>query len=284
MFRSLFAAALLTVSSVQLLSAQDLAQAEELFQRTNYEHSLSLLDKRSEDPATNFLIGRNYLMMGEFKKASESLEKATAARANSEYYDWLGRAYGRRAEVANPLSAAMLAPKARQAFEKAVALDNSNRDALDDLFDYYLEAPGFLGGGFEKAAVVAQRISALDPGEGFYDSFKLDQKQKSFTTAERHLRQAVAAAPQSVHHIVALAKFLANQGRIAESDAMFAKAEQVSPNNPRVWFAQADVLVKQRRNLDEAKVLLTKYIRSSITADDPPREEAARLLKQAGGA
>jgi hypothetical protein len=51
-----------------------------------------------------------------------------------------------------------------------------------------------------------------------------------------------------------------------------------------VWFARADVLIKQKRNLNEAKLLLEKYVSASITVDDPPKGEARRLLKQVGGA
>jgi cytochrome c-type biogenesis protein CcmH/NrfG len=268
-----------------MLATHDLTQAEQLYNRTEYARSLSLLDQHSSDAATNFLVGRNLFMTGNFKAASEAFEKATQADAsNSEYFDWLGRAYGRRAETSNPLMAPAWASRARQAFEKSVQLDPKNRDALADLFDYYLEAPGFLGGGYDKAFAVAEKVSAIDPGEAYYDRFKLDQKRKEFGSAEQHLRQAVAAAPHSVGHIIALAKYLANQGRISESDALFADAQQVAPNNPKVWFAHADVLIKQNRNLDEAKALLTKYVNAPITADDPPRQEALRLLKQAGGA
>lgn len=274
----------LVCSNGSLFAGSDLKKAEELYMRTYYEDSLRLLEKSSGDAATNFLLGRDYFMIGEFKKASEALEKAVAGSpSNSEYMDWLGRAYGKRAETSNPLMAPGWASKTRQAFEKSVELDGTNRDALDDLFDYYLDAPGFLGGGYDKAAVVAEKLSVLDPGEAYYDRFKLDQKRKEFGTAEQHLRQAVAVTPHSVGHILALAKFLATQGRISESDALFVKAREVAPNNPRVWFARADILVKQRRNLEEAKELLTKYVHAPITADDPPRDEAFRLLKQAGG-
>jgi cytochrome c-type biogenesis protein CcmH/NrfG len=266
-------------------AAQDLTKAEELYNRTDYESSLALLDKHTKDPATNFLIGRNVFMRGNFKAASDFFEKATeASPSSSEYFDWLGRAYGRRAETSNPLMAPAWASRARQAFEKSVQLDPRNRDALADLFDYYLEAPGFLGGGYDKAFAVAEKVSAIDPGEAYYDRFKLDQKRKEFGKAEQHLRQAVAAAPHSIGHIIALARYLANQGRISESDALFASAQQVAPNNPKVWFAQADVLVKQKRNLNQAKALLARYMSAPITADDPPRQEALRLLKQAGGA
>ena len=268
-----------------LASEPNLKKAEDLYQHTNFEASIALLDRNSNDPAVHFLLGRDYLMSGDFKRAAEHLEKATAGNpTNSEYMDWLGRAYGKRAETANPLLAPGWASKARQAFEKSVELDATNRDALDDLFDYYLEAPGFLGGGYDKAAVVADKLRAIDPPQGLHDRSRLDEKRKQMNSAEQHLREAVAAAPHSVGHLIALAKFLAKQGRNSESDAVLAKAEQVSPNNPRIWLAQADILVRQRRNLDEARRLLNRYLQSAITADDPPREEATRLLKQAGGA
>jgi uncharacterized protein HemY len=45
-------------------------------------------------------------MQGEYKKATEILEKAVAADpGNSEYELWLGRAFGRRAETASPFTA-----------------------------------------------------------------------------------------------------------------------------------------------------------------------------------
>lgn len=267
------------------LSAQGFKEANLLYNRADYESVLRVTDQDSGDPAVNFLRGRAFYMTGNFKKATDSFEKAIGSSpSDSEYFDWLGRSYGKRAEMSNALFAPSLASKARQAFEKSVQLDPKNRDALDDLFDYYLEAPGFLGGGFEKASTIAERISALDPGEGYYDRFKLDQKRKEFGSAEQHLRQAVAVAPHSVGHMIALAKFLASQGKVTESDALFAKARAAAPNDPLVWFARADVLVKQKRNLDEAKALLTRYMHSPITVDDPPREEARRLLRQAGGA
>jgi tetratricopeptide (TPR) repeat protein len=267
------------------ISAQSLTRAEDLYKHTDYERSLALLDKSSSDPATAFLVGRDYFMLGDFKRATESLQRAAAAEpANSEYMDWLGRAFGKRAETANLLSAPGLASKARQAFERSVELDPKNAEALSDLFDYYLDAPGFLGGGYDKALAVAEKISAVDPPEGYFAKAKLAQKRKEFSTAEQHLRQSVAAAPHQVGHIIALAKFLANEGRTRESDDMFLAAQKADPNAARVWFARADVLIQQKRDLEQAKNLLQKYMNAPITVDDPPKEEALRLLKQVGGA
>jgi tetratricopeptide (TPR) repeat protein len=266
------------------MRAQDLTKAEELYQRTNFEASLALLDKHSSDGPATFLMGRDYLMLGDFKKASDYLQKAvTAEPDNSEYVDWLGRAYGRRAETANPLMAPALASKAREAFEKAVALNGSNSDALSDLFDFYLDAPGFLGGGADKAGAVASRMTLVDPSEGYFEEAKLAQKHQQYQRAEQRLRQAVAMAPHELGHLIALAKFLSSQGRTGESDAVFQQAEKINPNAPKLWYARADVLIKQKRNLDEAKLLLQKYVNAPITVNDPPRDKAVRLLKEVGG-
>jgi tetratricopeptide (TPR) repeat protein len=264
--------------------AGNLTQAENLYKRTDFEGSLKLLDKQSSDAAETFLIGRNYFMQGDFKKATEYIQKATSlAPANSEYMDWLGRTYGKRAETSNVLAAPGYASKARQAFEKAVELDPKNNDALSDLFDYYLEAPGFLGGGYDKAVAVTNKLAAIDPAEAYFERAKLAQKKKEYQNAEAHMRQAIAAAPHEVGHLIALARLLATQGKEHESDAVFLEAQKVNPNAPQLWFARADVLIKQKRNLNEAKLLLEKYMSASITVDDPPKQEARRLLKRAGG-
>jgi tetratricopeptide (TPR) repeat protein len=269
----------------QRVPAVDLTKAEDLYKHTDFASSLALLDRHSSDGATNFLIGRDLFMMGEFKKSVEFLQKATEIEPrNSEYMDWLGRAYGKRAETSNPLFAPGLASRARQAFEKAVELDSKNQDALGDLFDFYLEAPGFLGGGMDKALGVAGKTSSIDPAEGYFEQAKVAQKRKEFDVAEDHFHRAIAMGPKQVGHLIALARFLAMQGRIRESDAVFAEAQTVNPNAARVWFARADVLISQKRNLDEAKTLLEKYVSASISVDDPPKDEARRLLKQVGGA
>jgi Flp pilus assembly protein TadD len=270
---------------IQSLSAQALQKAEDLYKRTDYEGSLALVDKHNEDAAANFLRGRDYFMLGDFKKASDYLQKATAGDPrNSEYMDWLGRAFGKRAETGNPLMAPSYASKARQAFEKSVALNPKNGEALSDLFDYYIEAPGFLGGGFDKASQVARQIAAVDPAEGYFAKAQLAQKSQQFQAAEQHLREAAALAPHQVGRLIDLAKFLAKEGRTQESDQVFLQAQKLDPDAPRVWFARADTLIRQKRNLGEAKSLLQKYMHANITVDDPPRQEAARLLKAAEGA
>src|SRR5579871_6539721 len=123
-------------------------RAHGLYQQTDYAGSLEVLaGSKEQDAAVFLLMGQDYFMLAQYKKATDYLEKAVAlAPQNAEGFLWLGRAYGRRAEIANPFTAPGYASKARQMFERSVALDPTSREAVGDLFDYYLDAPGFLGG------------------------------------------------------------------------------------------------------------------------------------------
>lgn len=223
-------------------------------------------------------------MQGQYKKAGEALEKAAAAEPdNAEIALWLGRAFGRRAETSSPFTAPGYASKARQWFEKSVELNPKNTEALSDLFEYYLEAPGFLGGGLDKAESIAAKMSKLDSAEGYWARAKIAEKRKEFRNAEEHLRRAIEASPQRIGRFIDLAKFLAKHGRFEEADQSIAKAEKIAPDSPKVVYAKADLYILNGRNLDVAKDLLKQYMKMNLSPDDPSRADAAKLLKQAQG-
>jgi Flp pilus assembly protein TadD len=260
-------------------------QASALYESTEYENSLHVLSEDpSPDASTYLLSGKNYFMIGDYKKASESFEKALAISPNNSDYElWLGRAWGRRAETSGWLTAPMHASKARQCFERAVALDPKNHEAKNDLFDFYLNAPGFLGGGLEKAAALAKTIANERPPEFEFEEAQLAERRKDYAEAEAHLRRAMELAPGQAGRVLDLARYVAKRGRLAESDALFEQARKLAPNLSRVAFAEARVDIENHRNLDQARKLLQDYLHASLTPDDPPRQEAEKLLRHAGG-
>ena len=276
---------LLAVLGLGLAAGPELERARGLYNRTQFEQSLQILGAAAvKDAQVYALIGQNLFMLGDQKKAADALEKAVAAEpANAEFALWLGRAYGRRAETANPFSAPGLASKARQFFEKAVELNPRYVEALSDLFEYYLEAPGFLGGGLDKAEATAARIAQLDAAEGHGARAALAERRKQYGSAEDEFRRAVAASPGEIGRLIDLARFLARRGRIQEADQSLERAEHIAPDSPRLMFARADLYVQQKRNLETARSLLKRYLGSELTPDDPPRSDAAKLLAQAQG-
>ena len=259
----------------------NLSRAEEFYSRTDYGSAIDAvqsLDRR--DAAVYALLGKAYLLQGQYKEAAANLEKAVAEdRLSSDAYDWLGKAYGRLAETSSFVSALGYAKKTVRCFERAVELDPSNLEALGDVFEYYLDAPGMVGGGVDKAENIATRMSALDEAEYHWMRARLAEKRKDYQATEREFRSALAAAPDQVGRELDLATFLSQRGRFEESDAMFRAAAEKHPNTPKVLYAQAAVYVQSRRNLDQVEPLLKRYLELQITPDDPQRTEVAALLK-----
>jgi tetratricopeptide (TPR) repeat protein len=260
-------------------------QALDRYNRTDYAGAIATLRLLPQTAETLQLAGRSYLMDAEYKKAAEALEKAVVLDPeNSMTLTWLGRAEGHRAETSMPLTAVSHANRARTSLEKAVQLDPRNKDALDDLFDYYIQAPGFMGGGFDKAARLLPLIEKLNPAEVCFARGRMAEEKKEFNTAEAQFRRSVELAPNSVGRLLDLAKFLSKHGRNSDSDKVFEQADRLAPGAPRVIFARAQIWIQSNRNIPQARDLLQKYIAfNNLTPGDPSRAEALHLLKKTDG-
>lgn len=280
---SLICVPIMLLTTALTARSQDQNRALQLYQSTRYRPSLDiLLPIVHKDAAIFELIGKNYFMIREYKKAIDALSEATTMEPNNAgYADWLGRAYGRKAENGG-LTAPTYAIKAGQLFEKSVALDHSDREALNDLFTFYLKAPEILGGGINKAEELALRIAQIDPPEGHYAQAQIQDKRKDYDSAERQLRLAWKLSPESPTRAMDLAIFLSAHGRFNESEALFEQVSDMAPNHPQLLYERANAYIRTHRDLAKARRLLERYIGSQLTPDDPPREQAEILLKKIG--
>jgi tetratricopeptide (TPR) repeat protein len=256
--------------------------AQALYQKTNYQASLRLLEQDpAPDAATFELTGKNYFMLDNYEKAVQYFEKALAlAPMDSDSHLWLGRAWGKRAEADGWFAAPSRASKARQHFEMAIALNPKNNEAMNDLFDFYLNAPGFVGGGVEKAEAIAGRIEHDRPAEYQHELALLADHHKQHEEAILHLRKAMELAPGEVGRVLDLAGYLGKIGRMEESEAMFAEAWKRWPGDRHIAFAHAKFYVDHHREPEVARQYLELYLKAELTPDDPPRQAAEKLLRQ----
>ena len=109
---------------------------------------------------------------------------------------------------------------------------------------------------------MAEQISRLSPVEGYWAQAKLAEKRKEYPKAEAQLRRAVELAPKQIGRLIDLAHLFTKQGRYHEADLSLAKAEQIEPNSPKLMFAKADLYIKSKRNLEDARDLLKRYLTS----------------------
>ena len=106
------------------------------------------LSSAPEDAESSNLLCRSYFAMEDWDRAEPACKRAVALDpGNSRFHLWLGRVYGEKADHANFLSAASLAGKTRDEFQRAVQLNPTDVEARLDLAEFYLAAPGIVGGG-----------------------------------------------------------------------------------------------------------------------------------------
>jgi tetratricopeptide (TPR) repeat protein len=260
-----------------------IADARRLYDQTDYRGALNLLQKMPpQNGAVRELSGRCRYFLGDYKAAIDDLEKAVQLEPrSSDHYMWLGRAWGRRAENSVFFMAVKYASETRKDFEKAVELNPGNLEAVNDLLSFYLDAPGFLGGGVDPATKLTELIRKADPVEYQCALAQISIHRKDYDAAERQFRKAVEMAPRRVNRLVDLAKFLSVRGKLRESDAVFDQAAAIDANDKRLLYGRAEAYIKGKRNLGAARKYLEAYLQAPLTPDDPSRDEARKLLRRA---
>jgi len=242
-------------------------------------HALNLEIKRAPKDARWYnLLCRVYYQLELWDDSMRMAEKALALDPqNSSYHLWLGRAMGRKAEDANPFTAFGLARKVKIEFERAVALDKDNLPARADLSEYYLEAPGFLGGDKNKAKQQADYVVEHDRALASYIYARVQEKQGS-TGAEAEYKKAIAASSQPARYWVELAHYYRRTGRLGEMEDAIRHSVTVVQQGEPSEFDAAALLLHSGRNFACATQILRHYVSVEDPSEDGPAFRAHYLL------
>jgi len=242
--------------------------------------SLESTTKNSpDDAAAHNLLCRAYYSIGKWDRSISACEKAVALDGNnSMYHLWLGRAYGEKADDSSVFSAPGWAKKTHLEFETAVRLDPSNVEARSDLSEYYVDAPGFMGGGTDKAEAQAQALEKLAPAKAHLVRAEIAQKNKDMDSAEREYRAAIEASKGSASAWFDLASFFHKAGRPDDMDKALNEAIAAAKTEPDVLVDSASLLIKAERNCGLAIQILHRYLDSEAKSEAAPAFKADYLL------
>lgn len=232
----------------------------------------ALRGQLSSDPgdAQSFnLLCRAYFALDDWERAESSCRKAVSLEPNnSRFHLWLGRVYGERADRASFLHAASLAGRTRAEFERAVDLDPKDMDARLDLAEFYVSAPGIVGGGEDKARAQAQVIGTVSPGREHWIYARIAEKNKDVAAAEREYRLSVDLTHGDAESWRSLAGFYRGQKRYAEMEQAIVKVSRAPVSRLDTLRDAAKTLFDSGRNYSLAVQLLRRYL------DAGPVEEA----------
>lgn len=273
---------LLLLALLPSLSVADSADSKLLADGRVDEAIASLQHRISSAPkdAESYnLLCRAYFALSDWDKGIEACEKAVSLEPdNAQYHLWLGRIYGEKADHVGFFSAAGMAKKVRNEFETAVRLNPNSAEARTDLAEFYMEAPGIVGGGRDKAEAQAQKISALDPVRAGWVKGRLAEKKKDLVLAENEYRAATEASHAAGLAWLNLAYFYRHNGRLDAMEDAIRHASAAPMDQPEVLMECANMLLRAKRDLPQATQLLRRYLSPGPTVEAAPAFKAHYLL------
>ncbi|HEY1263626.1 MAG TPA: tetratricopeptide repeat protein [Terriglobales bacterium] len=225
------------------------------------------------------LLCRAFYALGKWDRSISAGERAVAADPNnSMYHLWLGRAYGEKADDSSIFSAPGWAKKAHAEFETAVRLDPKNVAARTDLSEFFIEAPGIMGGGTDKAEAQARILEKLSPAKAHWIRARIAQKNKDWAGAEKEFRAAIPASNSPGSAWLDLGGFFRRTNRLEDMEKAVSQAVGAAKEEPEVLVDAAALLIRAGRDFPLATQLLRRYLDSPSKVEEAPAFHAQYLL------
>jgi tetratricopeptide (TPR) repeat protein len=257
-------------------------KAKALYENKKYEEASKLLKgvlKNDKDyAAAQYYLGRLSYDAKKYDDAVDYFEKATEANNKiAEYFNWLGDTYGTIAQNANMVRQGFLAPKMKNAWETAVALDPKNINARLSLIEYYLQAPSFMGGSVDKAKEVGRQIIKLDPAQGYRSMGNIFAREKNFAEAEKSFLEMVKADDSFAP---VLGNFYVSQQLYDKAFTFFEEAIQKNPNDMSSVYQFGRASAISGKQLDKGEKYLRQYLAYQPQKNQPSHAGANMRLAQ----
>jgi tetratricopeptide (TPR) repeat protein len=283
--RHLVAVLLLScLAASPLARAQTVEQAAEWFQAKDprADAAIASLLKSQPDSAEVWVLEtRRLLRQGKTDKAVDAAEEAVErneASAQAQY--WLGNAYGSRITQVGMLSQAMMAPKLRDAFERAVALDPELHDARTSLVEYYLQAPAVAGGSLDKAKAQTQELLKRDPPRGHYAAGRVATFEKKPAEAATAFAAAYRGRPENNVYRMAAGVSLQQMERWDEAFALFEAWAAQDPKAAMAWYQIGRTSALSGQRLPAGAEALKRYLTFPAAPNLPTAANAQYRLGQ----
>jgi tetratricopeptide (TPR) repeat protein len=262
----LLAGTAIAVAQATVRNDGSLEEARRAYEASDYPKAIEVLQEAAaRDPKNGdiqLLLAKSYLELQQHDAAIRSAEKAVELDPqNSVFHEWLGRAYGDKADRAGWFSAISLAKKTRREFQMAVELDDWNFSARQALIEFDCSAPGLVGGGEEKARPHIQKLMELNAAEGYYAAGNCRRQKKDFAAADEGFTKSLESRPKSAELIYDIGDYAMKRGQPERLFSVAEAGERAAPSDPRAKFYRGVALVLIQEKPEEAERLFEEYVR-----------------------
>jgi len=292
---------------------------EKLIAAGHWKHARSIVDaqirENPQDAAATYLLSQIRHAFGDHESPLSLAEKAVSLDPGvGKYHRQLAEALGVKAQHSGMIQQLLLARRFRKEIDIAIRLDPADLQALRDLMEFYLLAPGVAGGDKRKARETADAISRIDACAGFGAHARLAEFRSDWKHAAEFLRKAVESDPRSYRARIALAAFYlsaahenleeaeqqakaavqidagqvaayavlarssARRGRWSDLDAVLSDAERRVPDDLAPYYRAAEELLRAKQDPARAERYVLRYMRIEPEGNQPTRADGQRLL------
>ncbi|MGH9775986.1 MAG: tetratricopeptide repeat protein [Candidatus Acidiferrales bacterium] len=310
--RFIFLPVLIAILSV-LLHGADVSTAA-LIEKGHFKRAQTILSEQLKSNPNN---ARSHCEMSQvdeaFQRWDEAIQQAEKAVSidgkNAEFQAQLADAVGAKLSAGQGgfFERASLARRFKKEAEAALQLDPNNVDANSDLAEFYLEAPGIIGGDNKKAEELADRVVKLNAARGYllkieifteekrsneiepllqqaikadsssYDlriqaaNFYIGKGSSAFTPAEEQAKQAIHLDPERVHGYTSLAVIYTQQSRWKDLESLLADSQREVPDDfaPLYQSARTIFVHNQTQELVRAEKYLRAYLGQPPEGNEP---------------
>ncbi len=265
---------------IQLFDEEQYAEAKEIFQ--------NLADEDNTNAEVAFYLGRISLILDDDPKLAQKwLKKAVKYDdCKADYHFWLGQAYGIRAQNAGIFKAPGLAKKVKKEFLRALELDPDHLDARFGLMQFYLQAPGIVGGSAEKAKAQAEEIKKRDPVMGYSAYALIYEHDEKYDLAEQEYLNLIESEPDSTRYHFSLGYFYQRTEKYAEAFETFEGILEAHPDELNALYQIGRTGAYSGLRQERAAGCLQAFLLSEPGKDNPGIDWAhhrlAMVFHQAG--
>jgi tetratricopeptide (TPR) repeat protein len=276
----------------------------------HFKQARALVEPRYRSNPNNaetlYLEARLKAAFGASDEAIKLAERALVLDDRNVYYHGaLASLLADKAMNASFVDQILLAPKVKRHLDDAFALDPHNWHCLDGMVQFYLAAPGILGGDKRKAQQLADQAVKDDPVHGWLMQGRVAQASKDLAREEQAYLSAVKAAPNDYDALATLADFylrdtvkryadaekyaraailldsgrtpaysvlaalLVHQRRFGELDQLLGDADRSVPDDLTPFFIAARTLLLDGQDFDDAERYLRKYLTQEPEGNAP---------------
>jgi tetratricopeptide (TPR) repeat protein len=157
----------------------------------------------------------------------------------------------------------------RAAFEESTRLSPNSLEALRDLSEFYVLAPGVVGGGEDKAEALEVHIQQLSAPSGHKLLAMIADKKGDTATAEAEYKKEIETG-KTPDTYIDLGHFYQEHQRYDEAEATLEQGIHADQAHDDALVDAASILTAAHRNPQLAEQLLREYLASPAKSENAP--------------